>query len=100
MGLRGRQIGGQRFRRQVSIGPYIVDFVCLAAKLVIEVDGRQHLSDAKRDEQRTASLQSRGFRVVRFWDNDVLVRTPTVLEAIRVALRDAPTPTTPRERRT
>lgn len=86
MRLRGEQIEGYRFRRQVPIGPYVVDFACLKAHLVIEVDGGQHAQAVERDDQRTAWLASRGFRVLRFWDNDVLLRTDGVLEAIRAAL--------------
>jgi len=95
--LRGKQIGGHRFRRQVPVGPYIVDFACVKAQLIVEVDGSQHLS-SKADEERTAWLAARGFRVLRFWNNDVLQRTDEVLEAIRVALLRAPAPTLPRER--
>ena len=91
MRLRGRQIGGYHFRRQVPVGQYVVDFVCLKAQLVVEVDGSQHLAAVTRDDQRTVTLQSRGFRVLRFWDNDVLQRTEGVLEAIRVALLETPT---------
>ena len=89
--LREKQIGGHRFRRQVPLGPYIVDFLCKKAHLVIEVDGSQHLVEAERDEHRTAWLESRGFRVLRFWDNDVLQQTDSVLERIRVALLGSPT---------
>jgi very-short-patch-repair endonuclease len=90
MRLRGKQIGGHCFRRQVPMGAYIVDFVCVKAQLVIEVDGGHHLSAAEYDEQRTAWLNSRGYRVLRFWDNDVLQRQNDVLDSIRVALRNAP----------
>jgi len=95
MRLRGKQIGGNYFRRQVPMGAYIVDFVCVKAQLVIEVDGGQHLSAAEYDEQRTAWLKSRGYRVLRFWDNDVLQRQDDALENIRVALQEAPTLPTP-----
>jgi very-short-patch-repair endonuclease len=91
MRLRGKQIGGHYFRRQVPIGAYIVDFVCVKAHLIIEVDGSQHLSATEYDEQRTAWLKSRGYRVLRFWDNDVLQRQTAVLESIRVALSATPT---------
>jgi very-short-patch-repair endonuclease len=91
MRLRGKQIGGNYFRRQVPMGPYIVDFVCIKAHLIIEVDGSQHLSAVKYDDQRTAWLTSRGYRVLRFWDNDVLQQQSAVLESIRVALLEAPT---------
>ena len=84
--LRAKQIGGYRFRRQVPLGPYVADFACLKAHLVIEVDGSQHAQAKERDNQRTAWLESRGFRVLRFWDNDVLLQTNEVLETIRAAL--------------
>ena len=84
--LRVEQIDGYRFRRQVPIGPYVVDFACLKARLVIEVDGGQHVQAKEQDDKRTAWLASQGFRVLRFWDNDVLTQTDGVLEAIRVAL--------------
>jgi very-short-patch-repair endonuclease len=91
MRIRGNQIGGHYFRRQVPIGNYVVDFVCVKARLIIEVDGSQHLNAVKHDEQRTAWLQSRGYRVLRFWDNEVLQQQSAVLERIRVALEGAPT---------
>jgi very-short-patch-repair endonuclease len=86
MGLRGVQLDGHRFRRQVPIGPYIVDFTCLKAHLVIEVDGGQHANATEQDDRRTAWLASQGFRVLRFWDNDVLLQTDSVLETVRNAL--------------
>ena len=85
--LRVVQIDGHRFRRQVPIGPYTVDFACLKARLVIEVDGGQHARAVERDDRRTAWLASQDFRVLRFWDNDVLLNTDGVLETIRAALR-------------
>ncbi len=87
--LRNRQLEGARFRRQHPIGPYIVDFVNLAAKLVIELDGGQHnvSPTAERDAERTAWLNSEGYRVLRFWNNDVLSNIDGVLEVIRSALR-------------
>jgi very-short-patch-repair endonuclease len=91
MRLRGKQIAGQYFRRQVPMGGYVVDFVCVKAHLIIEVDGSQHLNTVKHDERRTAWLQSRGYRVLRFWDNDVLQRQSAVLESILIALQEAPT---------
>jgi very-short-patch-repair endonuclease len=69
--LRQRQINGLRFRRQVPIDHYIVDFACLEARLVIEVDGGQHF-ESETDKRRDAYLQVQGFRVLRFWNNDVL----------------------------
>ena len=84
--LRRRQIGGHRFRRQHPIGPYVVDFVCLAEKLVIEVDGGQHANQAGHDNRRTAWLESRGYRVARFWNNEVLGNTDGVVQVIRNTL--------------
>ena len=69
-----------KFRRQYPIPPYIADFCCIGRKLVVELDGSQH--SPEKDAVRTASLQAQGFHVLRFWDNDVLLRTDSVLEAI------------------
>jgi very-short-patch-repair endonuclease len=80
--LRGRRFGRYKFRRQVSIGNYIVDLVCLWKKLIIELDGGQHVEEIDYDRERTAFLESLGFKVIRFWNNDVLVRTENVLEVI------------------
>ena len=81
--LRGEQIDGYRFRRQVPIGPYIVDFACPRLKLIVEVDGGQHAVGAERDGERTSWLESRGYRVLRFWNNDVLDELEGVVETIR-----------------
>src|SRR5215469_742316 len=70
--LRSRQLAGFKFRRQESIGRYIVDFVCFSHRVVIEIDGGQHAVDVERDEVRTRFLQRHGFRGLRFWNNDVL----------------------------
>jgi len=72
---------GVRFRRQVPIGPYIVDFACFQRRLVIELDGGQHLEDP-RDEARDAWLREHGFRVLRFWNHEVLKNPEGVLEVI------------------
>ena len=80
--LRMRQVSGHRFRRQAPIGPYVVDFVCFENKLVIEVDGGYHAEQADHDAARTAWLESRGFRVMRFWNNEVLEEINAVREAI------------------
>jgi lysyl-tRNA synthetase class 2 len=90
--LRRKQIDGRRFRRQVPLGPYVADFVCLDARLIVEVDGGQHTEQAKRDAVRTAWLAAQGFRVLRFWNNDVLSNTDGVVETIRSALRAVPPP--------
>jgi very-short-patch-repair endonuclease len=86
--LRAGRLDGLKFRRQHPIPPYVVDFFCVAAKLVVELDGSQHTDGA--DSARTAALQRRGLNVARFWDNDVLQRTDSVLAAILNAAR-APT---------
>jgi very-short-patch-repair endonuclease len=93
--LRQRQLGGHRFRRQVPIGPYVADFVCLEQRLIIEVDGGQHAVEAARDEIRTAWLESQRFSVVRFWNNDVLGNTEGVLEVIKRELERAHPPPQP-----
>ena len=84
--LRSRQLGGHRLRRQQPIGPYIVDFVCLELKLIVEVDGSQHAELVGRDEKRSAWLESRGFQVLRFWNNQVLAEIEGVTQAIMMAL--------------
>jgi very-short-patch-repair endonuclease len=91
MRLRANQLAGHYFRRQVAIGTYIVDFICVKSRLIVEVDGSQHLNAVEHDQVRTAWLQSRGYRVLRFWDNDVLQRQPAVLESILIALQETPT---------
>ena len=80
--LRNRQICGLKFRRQHPFSNYILDFVCLENKLVIEVDGGQHGQQAKYDENRTQKLQAAGFRVLRFWDSEVLKEKESVREKI------------------
>jgi very-short-patch-repair endonuclease len=80
--LRDRQISGLKFRRQHPFGDYIVDFVCLENKLVIEVDGSQHGEQAGDDDLRTQRLQTAGFHVLRFWNNEVLQELDAVMEKI------------------
>jgi very-short-patch-repair endonuclease len=84
MRLRNRQLDGVKFRRQQPIGQYVVDFFCLEARLVIELDGGWHGEDLKRveDEQRTAYLESQGYLVMRFWNNEVTEDNRGVLERI------------------
>jgi very-short-patch-repair endonuclease len=86
--LRRFPISGTHFRRQVPIGPYVADFACMAARLIIEVDGSQHGSDdkLKRDEARTRWLEAEGYRVLRFWNNDLTRNMDGVLEAIYAAI--------------
>ncbi|OOZ35999.1 endonuclease domain-containing protein [Solemya velesiana gill symbiont] len=80
--LKSRQLNGCKFRRQFPIHPYIVDFVCLSENLVVDLDGGQHTEQLEYDEKRTAFLESNGYRVVRFWNNEVLKELPAVLEEI------------------
>lgn len=84
--LRGRQFLGYKFRRQVVIEPYIVDFVCFEVKLIIELDDGQHIEQTEYDCLRTMKLEAMGFRVLRFGNHDVLVETESVLESIRLSL--------------
>jgi len=88
--LRLRQPNGHRFRRQAPIGPYIVDLVCFHQRLIIEVDGGHHSEQQDYDSQRTAWLESQGFRVLRFWNNQVLNEATAVVDAIAEALEDQP----------
>jgi very-short-patch-repair endonuclease len=86
--LRNWPIRGTHFRRQVPIGPYIVDFACMAAHLVIEMDGSQHgvSENVIRDEARTRWLEAAGYRVIRFWNNDLVNNMDGVLESIYAAV--------------
>jgi len=81
-GLRMHQMGDLRFRRQHAIVHYIVDFCCLKPKLIIEVDGGHHQEQKEYDDERTAFLVSKGFRVLRFWNHEVLNELDTVLHEI------------------
>jgi len=81
--LRASQLDGNSFRRQHAIGPYITDFCCIKAKLVIELDGSQHLEQEEYDLQRTAFLESQGYRVIRFWNNDVMNNMDGVIASIQ-----------------
>jgi very-short-patch-repair endonuclease len=83
--LRRRQISGLNFRRQHPFGDYILDFVCLENRLVIEVDG---VGQAEYDGNRTQKLQSAGFHVIRFWDNEVLKEIESVREKIWSVVRE------------
>lgn len=82
--LRGRRVSGLKFRRQHLIGPYIADFVCHDPKLVVELDGGQHGQDEhlEDDAVRTEWFEAKGFKVLRFWNNDVIQTTNSVLEMI------------------
>src|SRR6266446_5465467 len=83
---------GTHFRRQVRIGRYIVDFACHAKRIVVEVDGSQHGAMSGADDQRTKTLEAKGYRVLRYWNNDVLSNIDAVLEDILTAITTTPTP--------
>ena len=87
--LRNRQLDGVKFRRQQVIGDYIVDFVCYEKKLIIEIDGGQHSESQveSKDQVRTNKLKSQGFRILRFWNNDVNDNPDGVIVSIKEALR-------------
>ena len=80
--LRNRRLASCKFRRQHPVGPYVVDFVCIEKQLIIEIDGGQHALAIQKDSRRSAYLESKGFRVVRFWNNQVLNEIQEVLEVI------------------
>jgi len=90
--LRAQRLLGYKFRRQVVIEPYIVDFVCLEAKLIIEADGGQHVEQPSYDEQRTAYLEGLGYRVLRFWNHEILNELESVLNQIADVLIRSPLP--------
>lgn len=94
--LRAGQLNGHKFRRQAALGPYIVDFICFAQRLIVELDGPQHLeaSAAEHDERRTAWLAERGYRVIRFRNHEIDEDVRRVVETIRQAM-EMPTPTPP-----
>ena len=89
--LRAHRLNGASFRRQVPIGAYVVDFVCFDARLIVELDGGQH-AQSQRDRVRDGWLLSQGFTVLRFWNNDALRNTDSVIEQIDQALRMPPPP--------
>ena len=86
--LRNRQLTCYKFRRQAPIGKYIVDFLCFERKLTVELDGGQHHEQTIYDSERTEMLETRGYRVVRFWNSDVLEDADAVLQAILIALEE------------
>ena len=89
--LRQLPMDGSHFRRQVPIGRYVADFACMAARLVIELDGSQHalVNNIARDEARTRWLEARGYRVLRFWNNEIIENPDGVLETIYAAVYDS-----------
>jgi very-short-patch-repair endonuclease len=94
--LRSRRFAGYKFRRQMPVGRYIVDFVCLDRRLIIELDGGQHAEQVRYDTERTAWLSSQGFAVLRFWNHEVLEDWEVVEEVIWRRLQaEAPSPPAP-----
>ena len=89
--LRGKRFAGYKFRRQAVIGGYVADFCCKSQMLIVEADGGGHSEDADSpyQQRRTAELQARGYRIVRFWNNDILQNTDAVLERILRILEKA-----------
>ena len=81
--LRARRFMGLKFRRQFPLEPYIVDFICLENKLIIEIDGGQHNERVKYDMKRTEYLNKLGYKVLRFWNSDIFNQFDIVLEEIR-----------------
>jgi very-short-patch-repair endonuclease len=93
--LRDRRLGGHKFRNQQPIGPFIADFVCQEQKLIVEADGSQH-DESQSDTRRDAFLASKGYRVLRFWNNHIMLNLMGVLEAILAALNSPHPPTATR----
>ncbi len=89
--LRSRQLEHVKFRRQTPIGPWVVDFVAFENRLIVEADGGQR-AESLHDKVRNRDLKDRGFRVLRFWNNDILLNTNGVLEALLTAFDKAPSP--------
>ena len=91
--LRNRALAGHKFRRQYVIGPYTCDFVCIDRQLIIEIDGGQHARQVEKDKARTTYLQAQGFRVIRFWNHEVLAETEAVMQRIlNMVESDTPSP--------
>jgi len=84
--IRNRQLNNKKFRRQHQIENYIVDFICMEQKLIIELDGGQHAEQQSYDEKRTEFLESEGNKVIRFWNNEVLTNIEGVLSVIGEAV--------------
>lgn len=80
--IRNRRLSGCKFRRQHPISPYIVDFACLEKKLIIELDGSQHLEAKEPDKRRDNFLKEKGFTVLRFWNHEIFAKTEAVLQLI------------------
>lgn len=90
--VKAKRLADAKFRRQVLVGPYVADFVCVAARLVVELDGGQHAERTEADAARTRYLEERGYRVLRFWNNEVTANFEGVVRAIELALREPTSP--------
>ncbi len=88
--LRNKQLNGHKFRRQFPIGNYIVDFICLDARLIIELDGGQHAENQTYDQKRDQWLKDQGFHILRFWNNNVLSQTNAIIEKVLGNLEAVP----------
>jgi very-short-patch-repair endonuclease len=90
--VRSRRLAGFKFKRRYPVAPYIVDFVCIESKLIVKLDGGQHAIQWSYDEKRTEFLETRGYRVLRFWNDEILKNRDGVLETVLRALRNVDTP--------
>ena len=90
--LRNRQLSGFKFRRQYIIKPYIVDFICIEKKLIVELDGGHHAEQVVEDDKRRKFLEQKGYKVIRFWNNEVLSNMEGVLCVITKTLDIHPSP--------
>lgn len=96
--LSARRCAGIRFNRQFPIGPFICDFVSRGANLIVAVDGGQHAIRTGEDARRSLYLEARGYRIIRFWNNDVMDNIEAVMATIEAALKDMPSPSPSRTR--
>ncbi len=90
--LKAKQLNSLKFRRQEQIGRFIADFVCFEKSLIVEADGGQHVQEAEKDKERTAWLNTQGFTVLRFWNNEILSNVEGVVDLIRIHCQESPSP--------
>ena len=93
--LRAKKMEGMKFRRQQPIGIYIVDFICFEKRLIIELDGGQHMMPATKDKTREAWLRQQGYKVLRFWNHEIFENFTGVLNSIRDKVIPTPSPSSP-----
>lgn len=93
--LRAKRLKGLKFRRQEPFGHFIVDFVCYEKRVIIEIDGGHHAGDQTKDRMRDECMSNEGFKILRFWNNDVLSRTAEILETILRECLKSPSPSSP-----